>query len=209
MLFSFKFGGLRFLLLAFLLIGLAACSSYPLNMSEQEWKQLSTAEQAEARKEQARLDQVTEMRRAEQARLRAEEKERERLDLERRKNNAAYGERVQCVFKNAEFKNSKNWIPAEPLGFDLVVGESQSIYIESRADIKKRNGRTGYAQFDGQTVSICRYDGSATSARGCVRLVGTTNDFARGYEQRVSSSEFVRGSLRCSLKTKEPLHRYR
>lgn len=66
------------LVLGLLLVG---CARYPLGMTEDEWNRLSTEQQLEARKEQAKLDQERAITR-EKARLEREAREAEQARLQ-------------------------------------------------------------------------------------------------------------------------------
>lgn len=184
---------------------LSGCASYPLGMSEQEWQALTPQQQLDAREKQSELDQKAAERRAAEARLEAEREAQQQAELAQRKANAAYGERVQCVLQNAEYKEGKSWYALEPVGFDLVVGEIQPLSLVHIKNKRTQYTRTAYAGFNGQTVSICRYQSANSHSADCVRMVGTTLDYQRGLTRTLASRDYVRGTLRCGLKTAYPL----
>lgn len=198
------FTGFKLLFGVMLIVGLVGCATYPLGMSVQEWNALTPQQQIDARAEQAKLNELAAQRRAEQARLKAEQEAREQAELERRKANAAYGERVQCVLDSAEYKNGKSWFAIEPVGFDLVIGEVQELTLVHYKNQSSRYTRNSYASFDGQTVSICRYKGGHASSN-CLKMTGTTQEYHRGLKARMQRSDYLRGHLRCNLKTNYPI----
>ncbi|ELH5150681.1 hypothetical protein V9K20_001099 [Vibrio cholerae] len=164
---------------------LNACASYPLGMSEQQWLVLTPEQQYEAQLKQAELDRQREARRlAEQ-----------QAQLELARENAKYGERVQCVLQNSELYFNKKWRASEPLALDLLANQPAQAVKQSTAD--GRYGFNLYAQFDGQTLSLCRHENSRRQE--CALMLGTFNDYHRGMRQTIQQDNWLRGQLRCQF----------
>lgn len=197
-------------LILLMALGLAACGpSHPLGIADSEWQTMTSEQRMAAREKQVELDKVRAQERAERARLRAEEEARQQALIEERRANAQYGERVQCVLTQAEARLSGSWRSIEQTGFDLVIGEVKPFTVQHVKDGRTRHSRTGYASFDGQTVSMCLHARNNTSSSNCATLVATTSAYERGVREQVSSGDFVRGSLQCDLVMQRPQRRYR
>lgn len=185
------------------LLPLAACTSYPLGMSEAEWLALSPAQQLEARQTQAELDaQDARRRAAERAeaerRAQAEEQERQRTWTALR-HNARYGDIVQCVVSGtADFR--PGWRPIDRAGVSLVRGEVGQITLSEHAGRRSKPLWAAFSQ-DGMTVTLCRYDPLERGyhqGKDCTRAVGTALDYQTGLTQPIDLPEILRGSLHCT-----------
>ena len=95
---------------------LAACTSYPLGMAEAEWLRLTPEQQLQAREKQLEVDRLSEQRRLVEAAARQEEAQRQAAELQARRQDARYGERLQCVLQPAQAWLDRQWRPVEPLG---------------------------------------------------------------------------------------------
>jgi len=171
-------------------LALSGCTIYPLNMSEAEWQRLTTAQQLEARKQQAEIDQVERQRQAEMARLAAEREQREEALRRERLRNAAPGEVVQCVLQNAEGYLGGKWRKTAPTGFTVVRGFSEHVVIAQEGEY----GRTVAieAHFEGARVELCRPD-----RRECASLAATQNQLRRGVTRTIQLNRTIRGELYC------------
>lgn len=169
---------------------LAGCTTYPLNMSEDEWLQLTPAQQLEARERQAEIDQAERKRRAEAARLAAERERRETELRQERLRNAAPGEVVQCVLQNSEGYFAGKWRTASPTGFTVVQGFPEQISIAQEG----RQSRTvsAEARFEGASVDVCR-----PNRNECASLAATQNQLRRGVTRTIHLDRIVRGELYC------------
>ena len=187
----------RTALTAMLALLLAGCAArYPLAIPEAQWEAMTPAEQHQAREQQAALDRTRAEQRAAEARAREEEARRERLALEVRRQQAPFGERVQCVLEG-ELRAGGSWRPLAPAGIDAVTGMTVPVALTTRDG---RYRQTAHATFDGQTLSLCRSEHElARQGADCARLVGTQRDYARGLASRVETERFLRGPLRCDL----------
>lgn len=183
-----------------LMSSLAACTIYPLGMSEDEWESLTPAQQMQARSKQAELDQAERERRAEVARIAAEREAKERAEYETRLQNASYGEVVQCVVRDAEGHLGGSWRPAAPAGFTLLRNYPTNVRFTEQG--RPTRGVDGQATFDGSTVSLCR-----TNRKECGTLVATQNQFRDGVKQEINISRLIRGTLYCDLPRPAPRQR--
>ena len=178
-----------------LLLLVSGCASYPLGMTEEQWLALSPQHQFEARLKQAELDQLRDERLAAEHKARQEEARLQQAQLEMARQQAVYGERVQCVLDKAELRLLKKWRPLQPLAIDVVAGQAPH-----KVDFVTRDGRYSqgqYVSFDGQTLTICRQQDSRR--QDCGALVATFNDYHRGIQQRLELEKSWFGDLRCQF----------
>lgn len=192
--------------LACLLFSLTGCmTTYPLGFSENEWLALNPQQQLEARQEQARLD--ADKRREEQARKdrEAEAVRQYKADIQKRYQNARYGDVVQCLLKNAVVDFKPGWRNAQPAAFTLVKGEQKKVVLQSQPRGKKSQF---WASLDEQgiTLSLCR-DQSSASDETCSTLVATTQQFNQGYTTKMQVSDYLRTNIYCSLAPTRDLNR--
>ncbi|MBJ6909051.1 hypothetical protein JG661_07000 [Vibrio cholerae] len=174
---------------------LTACASYPLGMSEAQWLALTPEQQYDAQLKQAELDRQREARRLAEQQAREQALKEQQAQLELARENAKYGERVQCVLQNSELYFNKKWRASEPLALDLLAKQPAQAVKQSTAD--GRYGFTLYAQFDGQTLSLCRHENSRRQE--CALMLGTFNDYHRGLRQAIQQDNWLRGQLRCQF----------
>ncbi len=187
------------LLVALLFSG---CTTYPLGLDEESWRQLSPQQKLEASQQQAELDQARDLRLAREAEARAEEARREANELMLRRREAAYGERVQCVLEPVAYRSGKEWQWLKPVALDLVTGMRLSVELYE----VKRSYRTreAVAWFDGQQVFICPDEYSARrESEACVRVAGHYGEYRQGLTRQIESEAFLKGRLRCSFVGRE------
>lgn len=190
--------------LVLLLGGLSGCAArYPLGIPEEQWVLLTPQQQLDARSQQATLDQASQARREAEARAREAEAIKQAAELEQRRRDAGYGERVQCILESAEGYIRGRWQPVRPLAMDLVSGYPVELTL---SDTRSRYQQDVYAGFDGQVVRLCRSSralhGSATNE--CVEMAATRQQLQRGVSHRLEQERFLRGSLYCDLVPQAP-----
>ena len=181
-----------FLLLCSALLLSGCMSSYPLGMSKEEWVRLSPDQQLDARSRQAEMDQAERVRRAEAARLAAEQQRLEQQAREERLRNAAPGDLVQCVLDDAEGYFAGDWRTVTPTGFTLVRGYSEAITL-SEQDRSSRQVQV-HASFDGTQVELCR-----PHRNDCTRLAATQNQLQRGVSRPIQLDRVLRGHMYCDV----------
>ena len=191
------------LLLVVGVLWLTGCSLHPLGIDDDEWAAMSREEQLRAYEQQAELDKV----RAEaQARERAAQAAAEARKYEAMaylRQNAQYGDIVQCVLDPVDMKFSSKWKPAKPQAFDLVRGEQLTLRMQ---DWKERYTSEVSVSFSesGLEVKLCRH--SAYRYGGdCTRILGTSRDFRRGISKTFEIDRYMKGIWRCDLK---PIRRH-
>ncbi|WP_156500150.1 hypothetical protein [Ectothiorhodospira sp. BSL-9] len=184
--------------IAALMMGCA--TRYPLDIPEEQWETMTSEQRLQARQQQAALDQARAEQRAAQARAREEEAARQRAELEVRRQEAGFGERIQCVLSDAEAYLGGSWRSVQPLALDLVQGMELGFEMQAVEDGRVRRRGTGHAYFDGTRLTLCPRSGQyQNQASACAQLVGTTNDYRRGLREQVDGHRFLRGQLRCDL----------
>jgi predicted small lipoprotein YifL len=191
------------LLIAMLLLALCltACGPrHPLGIPDDQWEAMTMDQQLQARQQQADLDRAHAERRAEEARARTAEAEAKIAERERRRQEARYGDRVQCVLANGEARLGRSWDRIQPLAFDLVRGFEEEVQIEVASDRMRGFSAEAYAYFDGQTVYVCRMPFKDTYRQDdCARLTATSRELERGVERYVQGRDFLKGMMRCDL----------
>ncbi|WP_417583944.1 hypothetical protein [Nitrincola sp.] len=190
--------------LVLLLAGLSGCAArYPLGIPEEQWLLLTTQQQLTARSQQAALDQASQARREAEARAREAEAIKQAAELEQRRRDAGYGERVQCILESAEGYIRGRWEPVRPLAMDLVSGYAVELTL---SDTRNRYQQSVYAGFDGQVVSLCRsaqaLQWSATSE--CIAMAATRQQLQRGVSRYLEQERLLRGTLYCDLVPQAP-----
>jgi predicted small lipoprotein YifL len=183
-------------LLVLLLGSLSACAArYPLGIPEEQWVLLTPQQQLDARSQQAALDQASQARREAEARAREAEAIKEAAELDQRRRDAGYGERVQCILESAEGYIRGRWEPVRPLAMDLVSGYPIELTL---SDTRNRYQQSMYAGFDGQVVRLCR------STNNCVEMAATRQQLQRGISQYLEQDRLLRGTLYCDLVPQAP-----
>lgn len=178
---------------------LAACSTHPLGMDDEEWRQLTPDKRLQAREKQLEHDRLAEQRRLAEAAARREEAQRQATELETRHREAHYGERLQCVLQPADAWLNRKWRAIEPLAFDLVAGSEQVLPLREAGRRTVRYSSRAHARFDGQQLTLCQYAQDQRHPGRCIRELGTFADYRRGIRREVVADQFLRGRLRCSL----------
>jgi len=188
-----------------LLLFVSGCvTSHPLRISDQDWLHMSSSERLRAHEKQADLDRVRLALRAEEKSAEVALLQRKQEQLSKLKQNARYGDLVECILEPLEVRYSRKRKASRPVAFSLVRGEIKRLNFE---DQKGRYRTKGWAEFhaDGQIISICQHQ-SPSGLRECVDLLGTTKELHRGIKKKISVDKFLRGTLRCDLR---PLNRRR
>jgi len=115
------------------IIFISGCATYPLGLTQEEWKALPPEKQAEMRVEQARINAAERARRdeIERQRLAAAQAahERHRAELAERKANAVYSDIVVVTLQGGAFEWKGRRYPLQPQAFELVRGERRSIEL--------------------------------------------------------------------------------
>lgn len=189
------------LITTLLLFALAGCAaSYPLGIPESQWQTMSTEQRFQAQQKQAELDRAAAEQRAADARAREAEAVRQTAELDARRRDAKYGDRVQCVFSDAEAHLGGKWRSIEPVALDLVRGMEVALNLTEPSSHRVSYRTPAYARFDGQTLSLCRdADNDRRNQSACVRVLGTFADYRRGIDHHIDSANFLRGRLHCDL----------
>ena len=180
---------------------LAGCGSrYPLDIPEAQWEAMTPQEQLEARQEQAKLDRAAEERRTTEARAREAQAKKWLKDLEASREDARYGERLQCVLSPAQAYIGRSWREIEPLALDVVKGMVLKLDLKEADDGVFRYSTEAYAGFDGQTLSICpEEDYVQKNDPKCARVLATFEQYRKGVETTIKASDFLRGKIVCDL----------
>lgn len=183
-----------------MLLVLAGCgASNPLRIPDDQWSQMTPEQKLQAYEQQAELDKARIEAKAQERQAQIEADARKQEALMRLRQNARYGDWVQCVLEPLEVRYSSKWRDAKPVAFDLVKGETRSLRLQDRSE---RYSATGWVRFqdNGQTVSLCRSHSNSYGLRDCVELLGTTREFHRGIKKSIEVEKFLRGQIRCDLK---------
>jgi hypothetical protein len=172
---------------------LAACASYPLGMSKEEWVLLTPEQQMEARMKQSDLNRANAERRAQQAAARRQRyaaiEAAERRRIEEIYRSARYGDVLECVVEGgfADFRPGRR--SYRPVPFTLARGEVKSVSVSAGG----RNGKF-WAQYssDGLSMNLCYRDPRRRGSRYCVSVNGQSREFSAGITRRMSVKKVFR-----------------
>ena len=193
---------MRLLVTILLTMTVLGCTSYPLGLDKDSWHELSPQQKLEASQKQADLDQARDLRLAREAEARAEAAREAANRLMLLRQQARYGERVQCVLEPISHHRSGDWRKLEPAALDLVLGVQVGVefYEPGRAS----QVREAVAWFDGQRVQICPGEYAARyRSEACIIAVGHYRDYQRGMRRQIDSKGFLQGQLDCSFVGRE------
>lgn len=190
------------------LLTLSACGTrYPLGIPEDQWLAMTTEQHLQAQQTQSKQDWAADERRAADARAREAEAVRQRAELDLRRSQARYGERVQCILSDAQTRLGGKMRRIEPVALDVVQGTFAEVDLSEPAGQTMRFRTTVFARFDGQTLSICQdANDDPIRAGTCIRMLGTIVDYRRGLDQYIGEPNFLRGRLRCDLMPPQRLY---
>ncbi|MFN2269075.1 MAG: lipoprotein [Desulfonatronovibrio sp.] len=191
---------LALIIIALLCISLTGCGpKYPLGIPEENWQNMNEQDRLRAREKQAELNLAQEKRRKAEAEERTAESIKWLKDLEVSRENARYGQRVQCVLSNAQAYFWGEWRDIEPVALDIVKGMVLKFDILQAGD-KYGFEERAYAGFDGQTISLCREESEVQhNARSCARVAANFKQYARGLKTTIKKDKFLRARIRCDL----------
>jgi hypothetical protein len=185
-----------------LAIAISGCTTYPLGLDEESWHELSPQQKLEASQKQADLDQARDLRLAREAEARAEAAREAANRLMLLRQQARYGERVQCVLEPISHHRSGDWRKLEPAALDLVLGVQ--VEVEFYEPGRASQVREAVAWFDGQRVQICPGEYAARyRSEACIIAVGHYRDYQRGMRRQIDSKGFLQGQLDCSFVGRE------
>lgn len=167
----------RFFVLPLIAALFAGCQSFPMGLSEAQWKALTPEQQADYTRQQNQID--------EQRRLKREAEEALRREVEARQAREAH-ERVQLAYARARYGdvitvtieggyvaiNGKHQ-PYEPVRFDLVRGERKEIEFVQQGRASSRQRIDVRLSEDGHTFYFDE------SARDRISLISTGWDVGK------------------------------
>lgn len=173
---------------AVLTLLLSGCSLHPLGLSDNQWDRMTPEQQAQAHREQARLDEAARERRERRQQQAAREHSAEHM---RRLRQAVPGDVLQCVLNDVQIRTGKNsWRAAHPAGTELLQGESKKL-------IFKRSDNLGYPY---RALRIAYEQGSVQacdrSFSHCRVLKATPAELQRGKQVYLDVGT-VRAHLKC------------
>jgi hypothetical protein len=185
---------------------LAAClpTRHPLGISDEDWQVMSLDQRLRAQEKQAEFEHADRVRKAEQKAAPEAEAARQpvqpvQAEVRRAPGGPArYGERLQCVLTQARVLIADKWRPVESTVLDVSRGQVTEFTLAEPASQKGRLPLMGFARFDGQILTLCP-SADENRREGCVRVLGTFEDFRRGIDQSVEAAGFLRSKLHCHL----------
>ncbi len=185
----------------FFLLCLPACSpKYPLDIPENKWVTMTGQEQLRAREKQAELEKAEEKRRAAEAGARQAEAVKWLKDKEASREQARYGDRLQCVLTNAQAWFWDEWRSIEPVALDIVKGMVLKLELSQADEDGFHFSKKVYAGFDGQTLTLCPEKNLVRqNDPSCARVLGTFEQYAKGLQKKFQAKKFLRGRIRCDL----------
>ncbi|WP_370277529.1 hypothetical protein [Pontibacterium sp.] len=182
---------------------LTGCSLHPLGIDDEEWAVMTREEQLRAYEKQAELDKVRAEAQARERAAKAEAEARKYEAMAYLRQNAQYGDIVQCVLDPVDMQFSSKWKPAKPQAFDLVRGEQLTLRMQDWKERYSSEASVSFAE-SGLEVELCR-NSSYRYGGDCTRVLGTSRDFRRGISKSFEIDRYMKGTLRCDLK---PIRRH-
>lgn len=177
------------LLVTVVTVMIVGCANNPLGMSDDEWAQLNSEQQFEARKIQDARDEAARERRAKEKAQQAAE-QAQLVDLRR---NAPFGDVVQCTITNADGYFAKEWHAVQEVSIEMHSSEAAR-----RVDLLQQDRQNVSIElqmgFDGLNVKLCNRNN-----RDCDVLAGTDAQFRRGISRQIRVHKVVEGTLFCSF----------
>jgi len=185
-----------------------ACGpSYPLGMSEEEWKGLTAEQQLEARQQQTAIDieQRAERLRREQEleRRRAAEEQAERDRIERIISQRVPGSIIDCAIESGEVRYEMlgDWLRPVPVAFTLIRGEGQEVELASpQKHGRPTEVRSIWVRYDigGRQLAFCPIIGVETDHPSCDRAAVLGSDVEGSFIRPINIPRFIRnGRIRC------------
>ena len=179
---------------AFLMLLVAGCLGNPLGHTDHEWRQMTPAQRAEARRKQAEIYAERD------ARL-AQQQAAERRRLETLYRDAPYGSLLQCVLEDGRMIARKKPEPYQATSFSIVRGEQKEIPLESLNGYRYK--LTAELSFDGLQITLCD-----PLYGNCRSHVAIGLDFQEGKSWRTDVSGLLDGAhLRCAYPPRKRKHR--
>lgn len=183
---------------------LAGCQSYPMGLSETQWKALSPAEQAGYQRQQTQLDEQRRLQ-SQAAAQRQQAEEAARVAEERRRvqlahAHARYGEVVTVTIQGGMVAIDGKHRPYEPVRFDLVRGERKEVEFVQQGRSTSRNTVDVRLSDDGNTFYFDE------SARDRISLISTGWELGKTHgplDIRDGGSRSVASAITINLKFKE------
>ncbi len=168
---------MKILLLALVGALLIGCQTYPMGLSEVQWKALSPAEQADYQRQQALIDEQRRQKREAEEQLRREtEAQLARETLERTQlayARARYGDVITVTIESGHVAIHGKHQPYEPVRFDLVRGERKEIEFVQQGRSSSRQRIDVRLSEDGHTFYFDE------SARDRISLISTGWEFGK------------------------------
>jgi outer membrane murein-binding lipoprotein Lpp len=114
------------------------CTQYPMGLSEEQWFELSPAQQADYQARQYQIDeqrrQQAEAARIQRAQMQAEAERMERERIDALYANAQYGDVIIVSICGGVMKRNNDLVALEPVAFDLVRGETKEVEFRGPGD---------------------------------------------------------------------------
>lgn len=194
----------RLLLLPLVVALFAGCQSFPMGLSEAQWKSLSPDQQADYARQQTQVNEqrrreseaADQLRQSEEGARAAQERQRVQFAYTR----ARHGDIVTVTIQGGMVAIDGKHRPYEPVRFDLVRGEHKEVEFVQQGRSTSRNKIDVRLSDDGNTFYFDE------SARDRISLIST------GWEQgkthgpldiRDGNSRSVASAITIKLKFKE------
>lgn len=180
-----------------LLLLLSGCSSKPAGITDQQWQLLTPAQQQRAREQLALMDAEAKARPPQLAT--AVQPSRSQLAEESLSiPQVAARQAIRCAVAPQQAWLNGQWQPAEPLLLELQQDVEQRFALTQPGTELPGYHSYGYARFDGQTLSLCRFPRNDwRHQQNCALLTGSTADWQAGHAGQLESPSLLRGSVRC------------
>lgn len=182
----------KILLLILCSLLIASCSTHPLGISDETWKNMTPEQQAQAYQKQADIT----------AKQQAQElayQQQQQQEIANIKANPAYGQYIQCVIRKGKYQAFINdWNDIQAFSFNAIQGKTTTAnltYYQNNNKFFNENQEL-YISLEGTQIKICK-DQNAFS-NDCSVITATMPQYRRGARVKITSG-IIEGTARCDM----------
>jgi hypothetical protein len=184
-----------------------------LDLSSEEWSQLSPEQQSLALEKQAELDALSQTlgaRAQQDAALSALSESTRTLRVERRRELGRFGDTLDCALESgsATFDRGAAWTATADKGFSIVRGDSQPVTIQARMGDDRQTIYADYAE-SGMVLRLCAIPpagpGVPAPVSQCATVAAPFQSFRDGVTRSVTVADRLSGSLHCAFAPGAPV----
>lgn len=181
----------------------AACSANPLGIEDEEWAQMSPAQQALATEKErelaaARVDNPSGLLVIPSPVGHAMDEGR-RLRVEERRRRDRFGDTLTCHFEDIAASFGTRWSVAYPLQASIVRGEFLALPLTETASEEREAVWMDYSD-SGNTLRLCSGVSDRGHFLGCATMVAGYRDLVEGMQWQVTLPDVMEATVVCAFK---------